>query len=358
MFNNSIVTTGLLGLVGFRQPFDPALPILDTANKTTKSGLIVNSMPFAKIEYLYSCQDYASISEVQFNEYLQNLQKQSIINVCNAVFNEGSYIDKQILYKNAFNKIETETLPDGFVGFKIQVDSKKNVAFIIKRILLDFEGAGDIELLLFNMSQKAPIKTKAITISSDHVVVNLDWIVDNSGDTYKGDYYLGYLTNYGSIGTLKPYNKDFNAGNIRSVITHLCITKVLADGMSANALPDLNDFDGLSQTTGLNPDITVYDDYTELIVNNDLLFSTAIQYDMQISIMDEVANSIRSNKTERLGKDSLVRIKAEIEGLKTESVNITGLRPVLLGEIKKIKKNILATKNKYFGGGVKVDTMM
>ena len=358
MFKAPIVTTGLLGLVGFRQPFNPALPILDAANLTTTSGLIVNSMPFAKIEYLYDSQDYANISDTEFNTYLQNIQEQSILNVCNAVFDKGSYIDKQILYKNAFNKVDTETLTDGFVGFKIQVSSEKDIAFTIKRILLDFEGAGDIELLLFNTSQKSPIQTKVITIGSDHVVDELNWVVDNSGDTYKGDYYLGYLTDYINIGTLKPYDKDHNSGNIMSVITYLGITRVRLPNMTTNILPDLDDFKGMSETNGLNPDITVYNDYTELIVNNDFLFSTAIQYDMQISIMDEVANSIRSNKNQRMGKDSLVRIKAEIEGLKTDTVNITGVRPILMGEISKIKKEILETEEAYFGGRVMVDTMV
>ena len=189
MFNISIVTTGLLGLVGYRQPFDPAFTTLNAANLTSRSGLIVNDAAFAKLEYLKDAQDFDAISDVDFNTFLQNKQKESIINVCNAVFNESVYIDKQVLYKNAFNKVDTETLPDGFVCFEIEVTQKKNVAFEIKRILLDFDGTGDIELLLFNTAQKAPLFTKVITITSDHQAEELGWVIDNLVDTYKGEYY-------------------------------------------------------------------------------------------------------------------------------------------------------------------------
>jgi hypothetical protein len=359
MFNTPIVTTGLLGQVGYRQPLDPGFPILDEDNLTSKSGLIVNDNSFAKLEYLHDGQDYKDINTAQFNTYLKNKQKQSIVNVCNAVFNQSGYIDKQILFKNAFNKVDTETLPDGFVGFRIRVDSKKNIAFKIKRILLDFEGSGDIELLLFNTSQKDPLLSKVITIGSDHENITLDWVSDNSGDTYKGDYYLGYLTNYVGIGTLKPYDKDHNAGNIMSVITHLFIDRGVFPGMSANILPDLDDWDGMSETTGLNPDITVYDDFTELIINNDFLFANAINYDMQINVLSEIGSSIRSNRNTRVGKDMLSRIQLEIEGQsEAQGIKVTGLRPQLYKSLGILKKEIDSLQKGYFGERAYIETMV
>lgn len=354
----SIVTTGLLGQVGYRQPFDPAFLILNAANLTSKSGLIVNDNDFAKLEYLLDAQDFKDIDTAQFNTFLENKQKQSITNVCNAVFNKSSYIDKQVLYKNAFNKTDLETLPDGFVGYKIQVSSEKNVAFKIPRILLDFDGSGDIELLLFNTSEKDPIESKIITISSDHVVDRLEWVIDNSGDTYKGDYYLGYLTNYVDIGTLKPFDKDHNRGNVRSLITHLTITQGVFPGMSTNVLPDLEDWEGLSETTGLNPDITVYKDYTELILNNDFLFANSINYDMQINVLSAIGSSIRSNRNTRIGKDMLPRIQLEIEGQSEEKgIKVTGLRPLLYKSLGVLRKEIESLQEGYFTSRASVITL-
>ncbi|MCH6575171.1 MAG: hypothetical protein IH795_08205, partial [Bacteroidetes bacterium] len=264
MFEAPIVTTGLLGLVGYRQPFDPAFPVLNAANLTTRSGLIANDNAFAKLQYLLDAQDFSGINEAEFNTFLENRQKQSIINVCNAVFSGSSYIDKQILYKNALNKIDTETLPDGFVGFEIKVSGKKNVAFKIKRVLLDFEGSGSIELLLFNTSQKAAIFAKTIAITSDHQAEQLDLIVDNSGDIYKGDYYFGYLSNFAGIGTLKPFKRDYELSDVLSIITYLNVERGFFPEQSTDVLGDLDNWTTIEIVNGLNPDITVYFDYTEL----------------------------------------------------------------------------------------------
>lgn len=359
MFNTSIVTTGLLGQVGYRQPFDPAFTTLNAANLLSISGLIVNDNAFAKLEYLKDSQDFASISDANFNIFLQNKQKQSIINVCNAVFNESSYIDRQVLYKSAFKKTDTVTLPNGFVGFRMRVSSKKNVAFEITRMLLDFDGGGDIELLLFNTSQKAPIFTKIISIVSDHESEPLNWVVDNSGDTYKGDYYLGYLSNYVNIGTLKPFKKNFESGDIMSNITYIDLDRGKFPGMTTNVLPDLDDWDGLSEATGLNPDFTVYEDFTDLIINNKNLFANSINYDMQINVLSEIANSLRSNRNQRLGKDALLRIQLEIEGQgEDKGVKVTGLRPQLYKSLGILKKEIKSLNEGYFGERAYIETMV
>lgn len=357
MFNYSIVSLGLSGLVGYRQPFNPDVPTLTAPNITTRSGLYINDNPLAKVEYLYDCQDYDSISDADFNTYLNNAMSESIINVCSNVFNKSSYIDRQLLYKNALNKVETETLPAGFIGHKIEVSSEKNVAFEIKRILLDFEGSGDIELLLFNTSIKAPIQSKVITITTDHQSEDLSWVVDNSGDTYKGDYYLGYLSSYAGIGTLKPYKRNWNNSNIESVITYLSIELGTFPTMSSNVLVDLDDWDGTDITSGLNPDITVYEDYTDLILNNERLFSRAIQLDSQIRVMSVIMATVRSNKNERIGKDLLSRIVLELDGADVDGIKKVSLRSTLSREIRRVANEIYKIREGYFGGNLSIITM-
>lgn len=358
MFNYSIVSSGLSGLVGYRQPYNPEIPTLTAPNTTTRSGLYINDNPLAKLEYVYDCQDYDAISDADFNTYLNNAMSESIVNVCSNVFNKSSYIDRQVLYKNALNKVESETLPAGFIGYKIGVSSEKNVAFEIKRILLDFEGSGDIELLLFNTSVKAPIQTKVITISTDHKSEDLSWVVDNSGNTYKGDYYLGYISSYVDIGTLKPYKRDWNNANIESIITYLGIEKGNFPAMTTNVLADLDDWDGTDITTGLNPDITVYEDYTDLILNNEKLFSRAILLDSQIRILSEVMASIRSNKNERIGKDLLSRVVLELDGADVNGIKKESLRGTLSREIKRVANEINKIREGYFGGNLSTITMM
>ena len=143
------------GIVGFRQPYNPEYAIIDASNLNSYSGYYVNDNEFAKIEYLKSCVNYKDISDSNFNDYLRRLISSSAIDVCNQVFVKPSYTDRNLLFKNANNKSETEVLPNGFVGYKINVSSEKNVAFKISRVLLEFEGSGDIEIMLFNSSSSA-----------------------------------------------------------------------------------------------------------------------------------------------------------------------------------------------------------
>lgn len=358
MFNASTISGKLVGSVGFRQPYNPDYAIIDSDNLASRSGLFVTDNPMIKVEYIKDNQDYISISDADFNTFLKNKQKDSIIAVANAVFNMPDFIDRQVLYKNASNKVDLETLPNGFVGYKIQVDSNKNIAFEITRMLLDFSGSGDIELMLFNTASKTPLFTEVVTISSDHQEVELNWIVDNSGDTYKGDYYLGYLSNYVDIGTLQPYKRDYNFGEVESIITHLCIQKGYVNGHTTNTLFDLEDWDGMSETTGINPDITIYYDFTDLIVQNERLFARAIQMDMQINFLSEMLHSLRVNRNERLGEKHTLKLIVEIEGQTSDSaVKVTGLRPLLFRELGRVKNEIEKLRDGYFGMGYFTDTL-
>lgn len=358
MFNPANISSGLMGVVGWQQPVDPNFAILDASNLESRSGYYVDNNPMAKIRTLKNTQDYIDISDVEFNERLNNFQKSSIVNVCNAVFNEITYIDRQVLYKHAQNKINTVDLPDGFVGYKIQVSGKKNIAFEISRVLLDFEGTGDIELLLFVTGKKDPLFTRTVTISSDHQEEVLNWVVDNSSTTYKGDYYFGYLSNNVDIGTVKPFERQYENANIESCITYIDTQRGYFPGMSTNSLPDLETWDGLSNDVGLNPDITVFEDFTDLIKQNERLFARAIQTDMQIAVLSQILSSVRINADTRQSEQNTIRLLQEIEGQQGDGiVKVAGLRPALFRYIKEIKTEFEKLKSGYLPTGIVVDTM-
>jgi hypothetical protein len=359
MFNKSKIETGLYGVVGLRQPYDPDYQLLDADNQLSSSGYFVTDNPYVKVDYLKSNQDYVSISDADFNTEVKQIQHSAIASVANAIFNDSDYIDRQVLYPHAQNRVNVETLPDGLVCHKIRVANEKNVAFEITRVLLDFQGTGDIELMLFNTSQDAPIESKVIKITSTHQTELLNWRVDNSGDTYKGEYYLGYLTNYIDIGTLKPFKRDYDRSDIQSCITHLDINQFYFVNHGTNALPNLDNESSLDEAIGLNCDITVFDDFTDMILNNKMLFGYAIYLDMCIKIISTYAASSRSNAKQRFSESQVIRMIQEIEGQNTDgSVKVTGLRPQLLGELKRLTKEIDKLKQGYFGSYARVETLM
>jgi len=349
------ISTNLYGIVGLRQPFDPTYAILDSDNQISRSGYFVDENPYVKIEYLKDAQDYKDISDAEFNSYLKRIQEASIVDVCHQVFNRFDYLDRNLLYQNAHNKVDQEVLVDGFVGYKIEVSGESNIAFQIKRVLLDFDTTGDFKLMLFNTSELNPIFEQDITITSPTQVVELDWSVDNSGNTYKGDYYLGYIK---TATTPIPYKRNYDNADLMTCISKLRIEKVRVVGHSTETLFDLTNEEGLSENIGINPDFVVYEDFTDLITQNEMLFARAVQLSMGISILREYQNSLRSNGNERRAEQQSNRILVEIEGQDGVGVlTITGLRPQLLGEINQIAEEINKLRTGYFNNSIRVSTL-
>ena len=357
MLDVSKIQSSLLGLIGYKQPFNPDYAIIDADNLLSDSGYFVNSNPYAKIEYIKDCQDYKDISNTDFNKVLEEIKTNSISNVTNQVFNESSYIDRNLVYKNAFNKVETESLPNGFVGYRIRVSSEKSIAFNITRLFLDFEGTGDITVYLFNSAQKTPIKTQLISITSDHQEYPLNWVINDTDGVYKGEYYLGYIKT--GSDTFSPYKRDYNDGNVMSYITYLDIDLINVDGVTTPVLFDLNEVSGMSESVGLNPDITVYDDYTDLIIQNKSLFARAIYLSAVISCLRIYMASLRSSRNEKLASDLYNKVLVEIEGTKAADnvISVKGLRSQMLSEISTIKDAVQSIKEGYLGNGYDVITL-
>lgn len=358
MFDVSKIQDSLVGLVGFKQPLNPSYAILDASNQLSESGYFVNSNPFAKIEYIYDCQDYVGISNSDFNTVLSDIIKNSATTVANQVFSNSSYIDRQLLYKYALNKNETDILPNGFVGFRIEIDDTKSVAFKITRLLLDFDGTGDITLLLFNSAQRTVLKSQTVTVTSDHQEVIVDWVLNDTDAIYKGDYFIGYIKGDGF--PLSPFKRNYENSNIMSYVTHLNIDRVRVPNHLTETLFDLSKVGFINESTGLNLDISVYDDFTDLIIQNRFLFSRAVFLSAVINCLQIYMSSLRSNRNERHAEELYKKILVEIEGTRAGDniITVKGLRPQLLTEISDIKKEITSLKEGYLGNGYSVMTEM
>ena len=342
MINVAKIQTSLIGLIGFKQPFNPDYAIVDADNLLSSSGYFVTDNPYAKIEYIKDNQDYVSISDVNFNLILNQLKLSAISNVVNQVFSEYDFIDRNLLFKNASRKVNTETLPIGFVGYRIQVGKTKNVAFKLNRVLLDFEGTGTIKLLLWNTAKLEVLESKEIEITTDHQEVALDWVLDNSEDTYKGDYYIGYNT---QDLTVLPYRRDYENGNVMSSFKYLCIEQIAVPNHDSETLFDVSTYDGLSEDTGLNFDISIFDDYTDFVINNKQLFARAIQLDGQIQCIQLYLSSLRSNLNQSMSAQLYEKIMIELEGTSSESlIKVKGLKNQLIGEITSIRNEIQKIK--------------
>ena len=344
MFDKTKVTTALTGLVGFENPANPTYAIVDESNKTSRSGRFATENPYCKIEELKETQDYPDISDVNFNLFLSSLQKKSISDVVEKILIEPSFIDRQVLYQFPNKKTNTEILPGGFVGYRIQTSREKNVAFEITRCFFEFSGTGDIELLLFSTAQTEPIKRKTVTIESTNQVIALNWRIDNTDDFVGGDFYLGYLTN---DLTVTPFKRDYDNANVKSVITHLCLTPMFVNS-SSDEMFDVSLIENRSECWGLNPDITVFYDYTDLIIQNEMLFATAIQLQIVVNSVQHYIASARSNRSQKISQEKLNLLIAQLEGIEG---SIQGLIPTMRKEVFSLSNQLKRLIKGYFTEG-------
>jgi hypothetical protein len=353
-FNRTSVVNSLFGIVGLNQPFNPNFAILDTDNQISRSGYFVNDQPYVKIEYIKDTQNYSEISDVDFNVYLKRLQETAISNVCNQVFNRPSYIDRQVLYKNANNNVDPTSFNQGLIGHKIEISSDKNLAFEISRVFFDFDGVGNIELYLYSTWDNDYLFKETVGITKSHQEVVLNWKVNNEGGIYKGDYYL--LWRNTGVTVPKPFKRNYENSSIRSCITNMYIEPVQFTGYTGETLPDLTLEKGANDDVGINPDITVFDDYTDLIIQNQNLFGKAIQLQMGMDILTGYLSTIRSNKNERRARELGTKISEAIDNVDDNGRHI-GLRNRLLGQIASVRKEIDKLERGYFADGLITHTL-
>jgi len=352
MFDKAKVTNSFSGLVGFKNPSNPAFAIVDIDNQTSRSGRYATENPYCKIESLKETQDYIEASDADFNLFLKELQSKSVSEVMDKVLLDSDYIDRQILYQFANNKVQTEDLiTDSFVGYRINKSLEKNVAFELTRIFLEFSGTGDIELLLFNSAVKDPIFSKVVSITKPQQVEILNWRIDDTLDSFQGEWYLGYLT---SGLTVLPFKREYQRAGVKSSITHLCFNSVDVKNVTANELFDLDDVNSSSNCWGLNPDVFVFSDYSNLLINSEHIFAPAIQLQIVINAVQIYITSLRSNRTEQISSEQLNFIIAQLEGVPDR---IIGLIPTLRKEVESLNTQINRLVNGYYSNGFELNTL-
>ncbi|MFM7854469.1 MAG: hypothetical protein ACKO96_21740, partial [Flammeovirgaceae bacterium] len=195
MFDPAKIQAELFRMVGIRQPFDPALQYLSPDIQQSDSGLYLDEIPGFDLSAIRNTQSFYNISNSDFNLYLERSQKTAIADVCNAVFiSQPVFIDRNLLYSNASSRVNEEVnLPTGYIGYKIKIDSEKNVGFEISRVRLEYKHTGtdfNVELFLFNSFNNLPLQQHTVVITQPDMVVDLNWKVDSTTGDYKGEYYL------------------------------------------------------------------------------------------------------------------------------------------------------------------------
>ena len=364
MFEVAKIQNGLYGLVGIRQPFNPNLPALSVDNTNSKSGLFVDEIPPFKLELLKETQDYEDISDTDFNTLLEQQQKTAIANLMYKVFDKGGYIDRNYLYTqtNIRQNIENTIESGSVFGYEIEISDRKNVAFKITNCRCEFSfdvATMNATIYLMNTNVQTPLYSKQIALTKNNELIALNWVVDSTMNDYKGGYYLVVKAN-NPTQRLQPFKRDYDDSNEMNNISEIEAEKVVFNSFSITdfvANENVN-VKYVSENVGLNPDITVYEDYTDLILQNSFLFARALQLEYAIHLLMQIATSTRSNRNERMGKDIVSMIMINVNGTTNNTdVNVKGYKSNLYYEIKNIKSEIERLKQNYFTSQLTVDTV-
>lgn len=340
MINKNEIRTDFFGVVGFRQPYDPNYDILEAELIANTSGCVFEQFSsYVTVENIKETQPYAAITDEDFNSWLTDAEKDSIAKGLNQCFSGDDLIENALLYDRSPRKSSGELLSnDGdFVGYEITVSKRKDIAVFVNKLIAEFSGTGDVKILLFNDNLQTSIETKTITIASKSATESVvDWALPYANSVQGGKYYIGYLTDSLPV---QAYDRQFDDSNVARCYNALNIQPIKVSGWNSETLFDISDIEYVSETFGLNFDISSYQDYTSIAINNKDLFVDVIGYQFAADMLGMMLTTTRKNGIERLQKGNIL---LELNGNYTneELPTVKGVNTKLAQAIKSVKEQL------------------
>jgi len=338
----------LLGLVGLRQSTITKYAILDAGNMASSSGLFINDVSgLMTTKNIKECHEDPAISDANFNIFLKDRMKSSFLSLAKSIFSNDDLIENKVLfdYENDFNKLLTNATD--FVGYEIDVAKTKDINVVLNKLVLTFDGIEDVKILLFHSSTNAFKDSETITTVADtDTHTTLNWDLPNANSVNGGRYYIGYLR---SGLDAKAYNRDYENANVENYFNCLGIRAIQVDDWDAETLFDVNDIDYVSETWGMNFDISSLLDYTSIIIENKDRFARALQLQVAADLLNFIATSTRSNRDERI-------IKAEaLFDLNGNRTNVD--LPQSIGVLNQLKAEVSVIKRMFSEPKMQINTM-
>lgn len=292
------ILSEMIGIVGWRQSTVNSDVQITTENLASSSGLYVQGAhPQITVKNIRSTQEDRTITDANMNVVLSNLVKDGISNVLNFVFPKSDIFDNDLLYKHESDFSTPITQFSGFVGYEISVASSSDIVSVLNKIILQFNGTGNVKLLLFNSGVKLPIQTKMVAVTADtNISAVLDWILGYI-TAPAGKYYLGFLTSGMSI---YPYNRVFSWANIQHHFNSIMFSPIYVPNWTSETLFDIKDIVYRAETFGMNFDVTIARDYSNVILQNKDKFAKAIQLSTAVQALALMTSTGRINPEERV----------------------------------------------------------
>lgn len=325
------VQNALSGRIGWRQTGSFSL---STINALSKSGRYFQGFHSAvTLNNINNTIEEVGADSDTLNTRLLNFQQDGIMNMLNQIFNQPQLIETGLLNRRDMNLSYLLPNEGKAVGYRIRL-ADAPVSMQIHNVAFRFNGVATFNLYLYNEASLSPLFTQSVTtVANDLTVVNLgSWIAKlNQANIKSSDFYLVYYQNdLGSVQAyedywLFKYTKMFSAEGFNADVTggNFVRTQHLTTGLSY----------------GMLPEISIYKDFTQQIVQNAHLFDEAIGLQVAITVLDNIMNSNRSNATQRINQDQLKELYTDLNLARpTEMLpNNPGLRTRYERELKRLR---------------------
>jgi hypothetical protein len=340
MVNLDTIQTSFDGLVGWRQPANPTYAIIDAENLTASSNQYFQDISgLVTIENIKELQNYVDISDSEFNDKLREITNGALLKLMNSLFYQDDFIENRLLYNYEYDYNHPIDNNTDFVGYEIEVCNSKELTSTINRIFATFNAVDTVKVLLFHSSKKDPIQTWDISTEQDNeVVLEVDQNIPFTNGISGGKYYIGYLT---SGLTAKAYDRQFESANNRTCFNLSYWNPIKVTGHDSETLFDVNDISNVSQTWGLNFDVSGFKEYTSIVTNNKNRFINAYMLQVAADVLDMFIASTRSNLTERINKANVaIELNGNIGG-DSALPNIVGIIPRLTKAKEDLREQII-----------------
>jgi len=347
-FNLGKVLNALMGRLGWRQPTDPALQILDTANQTSKSGRYFNGFhALMTIPNLKALVENADISDADFNAWLQNMQQDNIMRGLNAVFSEPDYLDHPKLLFARWGRNDYPITNAGlFCGYEFDIAMDNDSTTQVDSAALYFDSNVTFNLYLFRDGKKTPIAVKSVTaVAWEQTTVDLeDWYlqyigkdVDNTKNAKGAKFYIGYFQD--DLGNAKAIQEQ-----VMGWSNTFCFKAI---PIASKKVTGQYDFDRTARYInrlpyGLNLQVSSFKDHTDNIIRKAAMFDNLQGEQMTYSCLELILYAVRSNGTEMVLKDQMLQygVMHELKGAVplTGTAKIEGIRERIEKEVCRLNE--------------------
>ena len=353
MIQIDIINSLAVGVVGWEQPTRSGSPTITTANLANSSGLTFQGgHGLCTIENIKSTIDDEAITDANLNTYLSALSSRALNDVCNAVFTEDDHLDTGLFFKYESRFSDLLDNDISFVGYQIDLGSnnishgslkRNDISLIINSLILEMNGVGTVRMLLFNSQLSAPVKTLDIlTVANTATVKLANWILNDLD--HGGMWYIGYLRSSLQTQGIQAIKRNYKQAIFPTVFPEVGIRPIRVLNWDSQTMFDPLTLRYEYYTWGMNFNISMYDDYTNIVKANINRFAKALQLQVCVNVLKGISNSTRSNKSERLSKAATM---LELDGNRNNP-NM----PYTVGLNRELKKEIDKLKETYNPRGI------